>query len=224
MTLLVSFAPCGRRRCSGSRTPWAHSACHGPDRWIGNVPGAEHLLRSPRLRQHVHDDARFLHRGAEHLLEEVHRQVHAAEGDAVVILRGGCQALQATLGSDRRAHPMHGDGRVVVDPDDVLAVRVDAGLGLESACGRCLLFRTDLRERLVADARGAVIADCGSQQGRRCRDELTTRIERVDAGSLLVGFVQEGNQWRTCLLDGDRGRSAYVESVPCSRRARTHRM
>jgi hypothetical protein len=91
---------------------------------------------------------------------------------------------------------VHRHRGVVVDPDDVLALVVDAQLGHESTGRRGALRRGDRRQRPFADARHRfVAARCAQQHGR--------------AGAQACRAVEQP-QRRLLLVDDDEGRTAMV--------------
>ena len=96
------------------------------------------------------------------------------------------EALGAPLARRARAQPVDGQRRVVVEPDDVLAVEVAAGLGVEAAGRRGAVGRRDVGNLHVTDPRHRMVAAREAQQHRRRADGAAVRGIHMDAGVALV--------------------------------------
>ena len=95
---------------------------------------AEHLVNCRNIRQDIDDSRMMCKRRSNMGFVESHWHIDAAIGDSVVIGRRRCQTFKPAFGGIRRDDAVHGDRRVVVDPDNVLAPGVAATFCHEAAC------------------------------------------------------------------------------------------
>src|SRR5208337_3101151 len=107
-------------------------------------------------------------------------------GNTVVERLSRGQALQAALLGVISNHPVQGNGTVVVHPEDILSVQIEAQRS-HKATRRCdALLRANVRQFPVTDTGGGLITPCQAQQGWGCPTKSSIGIEYKDFGVNLV--------------------------------------
>ncbi|MGO9954251.1 MAG: hypothetical protein ACLPN1_18855 [Dissulfurispiraceae bacterium] len=125
-------------------------------------------------------------RRTHNVLKEFHRHIDTTIGNTVVQRISRSQALKAVLLGVIRNHPMHGDGTVVVYPEDVLTVEIEAQRGHEATRRRDAFFRANVRQFSVTDTGDGIITPCQAQKDPGCAAKSPIGIEYEGFGVNLV--------------------------------------
>lgn len=128
----------------------------------------------------------------------------------ILYTQGSGETLQAVLSRSDRMHGVYGDRRVVIDPQHLLALEVNAELGGETARRCRTLVLGDLPELLLAQTGHRIIA---ARQAEQCRTGAEQSAIGAEHENLRIDFVDDNERHALVIarVDGPIGNASCVD-------------